>query len=147
MVPVSDPLAQTFIAHSVVLALKMLGMASLTTRQRIKKKVFANEEDAVKSGVKVKFDDPDVERVRRAHLNDLESIPAFWLVGGLYLTTGPCPVAATCLFRVYTASRVLYTLVYAIKPMPQVRGITFGIAHTITFYMGVRVVMHYWRAL
>ncbi|KAI5634770.1 MAPEG family domain-containing protein [Phthorimaea operculella] len=147
MVPVSDPLAQTFIAHSAVLALKMLGMACLTTRQRIKKQVFANEEDAVKPEARVSWNDPDVERVRRAHLNDLENIPAFWLVGGLYLTTGPCPVAATFLFRVYTASRVLYTLVYAIKPMPQVRGLAFGVANTITFYMGVRVVLHYFRAL
>ncbi|KAI5634771.1 MAPEG family domain-containing protein [Phthorimaea operculella] len=148
MVPVSEPLVETFVAHSAVLALKVLGMSFLTARQRIKKKVFANEEDAVRSGAKVKYDDPDVERVRRAHLNDLENIPVFWIVGGLYLTTGPSPVVATWLIRAFTASRVLHTLVYAVKPMPQpARGLAFGIANFITIYMGVKVVMHYFHAL
>lgn len=150
MVPVSydQPIVQTYFVYSGVLALKVLVMAPLTARQRYVKKVFANEEDAQKAKGVVKFDDPDVERVRRAHLNDLENIPVFWILGGLYLTTGPDPEVATWLFRIYTAGRILHSLVYAVKPMPPPsRGIAFGVSNLITWYMGWKVVSHYFNAL
>lgn len=149
MVPLSydQPIVQTYFVYSGVLALKVLVMGPLTGRQRFIKKVFANEEDIKGKGV-VKFDDPDVERIRRAHLNDLENIPVFWVLGALYLTTGPDPECATWLFRIYTAGRILHSLVYAVKPMPQPsRGIAFGVSSLITWYMGWKVVSHYFKAL
>ena len=44
--------------------------------------IFANPEDAASAGpnVKVIVGDPDVERVRRAHLNDLENIIPFTIL-------------------------------------------------------------------
>lgn len=150
MVPVSydQPIVQTYFVYSGVLALKVLVMAPLTARVRYSKKVFANEEDAARAKGVVKFDDPDVERVRRAHLNDLENIPVFWVLGALYLTTGPDAEVATWLFRVYTAGRILHSLVYAVKPMPPPsRGIAFGVSNLITWYMGWKVVSHYFNAL
>lgn len=150
MVPLSydQPIVQTYFVYSGVLALKVLVMSPLTARLRHKKKVFANEDDANKAKGVVKFDDPDVERVRRAHLNDLENIPAFWVLGGLYLTTGPDPEVATWLFRVYVAGRVLHSLVYAVKPVPQPsRGIAFGVSSLVSWYMGFKVVSHYINAL
>ncbi|XP_050358639.1 uncharacterized protein LOC126778924 [Nymphalis io] len=150
MVPVTiaEPAVQSYILYSSILALKVLGMAVLTARERYRKKVFANEEDAKKTKGIVKFDDPDVERVRRAHLNDLENIPVFWVLGALYLTTGPSSALATLLFRVYTAGRVLHTIVYAVKPLPQpARGIAYGIPYLIKWYMGVKIVSHYLTAL
>lgn len=142
-----NPAVQSYMFYSGVLALKVMGMAFLTSRQRYAKKVFANPEDAARGG-KVKFDDPDVERVRRAHLNDLENIPVFWVLGALYVTTGPSASLATTLFRVYTAGRVLHTFVYAVKPLPQpARGIAFAVPLFISFYMGVKVVQFYFSAL
>ncbi|CAK1548528.1 unnamed protein product [Leptosia nina] len=148
MVPVTitEPAVRSFLFYSGVLGLKVLSMAFLTARQRHKKNVFANSEDAaMKKGVAVvKFDDEDVERVRRAHLNDLENIPLFWVLGGLYLTTGPSAATAITLFRVYAAGRILHTIVYAVKPLPQPsRAIAFGVPLFITLYMGVQVVSHY----
>ncbi|CAF4883624.1 unnamed protein product [Pieris macdunnoughi] len=150
MVPVSitEPAVRSFLFYSGVLGLKVLSMAFLTARQRMKKKVFANPEDAAaKKSAVVKFDDEDVERVRRAHLNDLENIPLFWVLGGLYLTTGPSAATAITLFRVYTAGRILHTIVYAVTPLPQpARGIAFGVPMMITLYMGVTVASHYLSA-
>lgn len=144
----SETAAQSYMFYSGVLALKMMGVSILTSRQRYRKNVFANEEDAKTKNGKVKFDDPDVERVRRAHLNDLENIPAFWIVGALYLTTGPSSALATNLFRMYAAGRVLHTFVYAVKPLPQpARGIAFGVPFFITLYMGVKVIQYYSGAM
>lgn len=147
-ISLSDPAVQSYILYSSVLALKVLGVAILTSKARYAKKVFANEEDAKKAKGKVKYDDPDVERVRRAHLNDLENIPAFWVLGALYLTTSPETAWATLLFRLYAAGRIVHTIVYAVKPLPQpARGLAFGVPFIITLYMGVKVIQHYFTAL
>ncbi|XP_053602049.1 microsomal glutathione S-transferase 1 [Plodia interpunctella] len=149
MVSLSDPAVQSYALYSTILALKVLSMAFLTARARFSKKVFANEEDAVATTKgKVKYDDPDVERVRRAHRNDLENIPAFWILGALYLTTGPAASTAANLFRAYTAGRLIHTFVYAIKPMPQpARGIAFGVPLFIMIFMGFKVITFYASAL
>ncbi|KAJ8734014.1 hypothetical protein PYW07_014565 [Mythimna separata] len=146
-ISLDNPAVQSYLLYSGILGLKVLGMSLLTGRQRYKKKVFANPEDAARGG-KVKFDDPDVERVRRAHLNDLENIPVFWVLGALYVTTGPSAALATNLFRAVAAGRILHTIVYAVKPLPQpARAISFGIPFAISIYMGVKVVQFYFSAL
>ncbi|CAH0722593.1 unnamed protein product, partial [Brenthis ino] len=150
MVPVTflEPAVQSYIVYSGILGIKVLCMSALTGSKRFQKKVFANEEDAKSLKGVVKLDDPDVERIRRAHLNDLENIPVFWLLGGLYLTTGPSDEVAVNLFRVFTVCRVLHTIVYVVKPLPQpARGIAFGIPNLINWYMGVKIVQHFISAL
>nr|UYI58582.1 glutathione S-transferase 11 [Grapholita molesta] len=143
-----DPVVQSYIVYSAILALKLLSVSTLTAMKRISKKVYANPEDAVSLKGKVVLNDPDVERVRRAHLNDLENIPAFWLLGALYVTTAPVAAWATLLFRVYTAGRFIHTFVYAVVPLPQpARGIAYGIPYLIKWYMGIQVVLHYASAL
>ena len=73
--------------------------------------VFANPEDTTSGGT-VTYADSDVERVRRAHQNDLENIPIFLFASHFYLMTNPSAVVATNLIRVYTVARFLHTFVY-----------------------------------
>ena len=141
----ADPVVQTYILYTAILAVKLLALSPMTGLTRMIRGSFANPEDAklVKGG-KVKFDDPAIERIRRAHLNDLENIPAFWVLSALYITTDPVAAWATLLFRVYTAGRILHTIVYAIIPLPQpTRAIAFFIPASVSFYMGAQVIMHY----
>ena len=63
-------------------------------------------------GSKMALNDPDVERVRRAHLNDIENIIPFVLIAAIYLTTGPSLGTAKLLFRIFTAARYIHTFVY-----------------------------------
>lgn len=148
VIQLDNPVLQSFIVYSAILTLKLLSLGPMTGLQRFRKRVFANPEDAVGVNGKVKFDDPDIERVRRAHLNDLENIPAFWILGALYVTTSPAVAWATLLFRVFTAGRFIHTFVYAIKPLPQpTRAIAFFIPYVVLWYMGVQVVLYYLSAL
>ncbi|XP_038208522.1 uncharacterized protein LOC119829894 [Zerene cesonia] len=141
---ISEPAVRSFIFYSSVLALKMMFMSYLTLKKRVGKNVYANDEDAKARKGTVKYNDPDVERVRRAHLNDLENIPAFWVLGALYLTTGPSAAIAVTLFRVFAVCRIIYTIVYAVKPVPPpARGIAFGISSLISMYMGAHIVLYY----
>lgn len=143
-----DPLVQSYIVYSAILAVKLLFVGILTGMKRASRKVYANPEDAVRSGGKVTLNDPEVERVRRAHLNDLENIPAFWILGALYLTTNPAAAWATLLFRVFTLGRILHTIVYAIVPLPQpARALSFSIPYFIMWYMGFQVIVYYLTAL
>ncbi|KPJ13602.1 Microsomal glutathione S-transferase 1 [Papilio machaon] len=144
----SNPVVQSYIVYSAILALKLISVSTMTAIARMTRGVFANPEDAKTLKGKVKYDDPVVERIRRAHLNDLENIPAFWVLGALYLTTGPVAAWATLLFRVYAVSRIVHTIVYALIPLPQpARGIAFGVPYLIKWYMGFQVILYYISAL
>ncbi|XP_067640989.1 microsomal glutathione S-transferase 1 [Eurosta solidaginis] len=124
-----------------VLVIKMLLLSILTAIQRIKTKTFANPEDLMSKHQKVKFDNPDVERVRRAHRNDLENILPFLVIGFLYVLTNPSVGLAVNLFRAVGISRILHTIVYAVVVLPQPsRALSFFICLFVTVYMAIQVI-------
>uniref|UniRef100_A0A0A9YXL8 Microsomal glutathione S-transferase 1 n=1 Tax=Lygus hesperus TaxID=30085 RepID=A0A0A9YXL8_LYGHE len=134
-----NPVFKSYLFYSCILVLKVLLMAPLTARYRFAKKVFSNPEDYF-LGPKPKTlrTDDDVERVRRAHLNDLENIPFFFVSAFAYVLTGPNPWLANTLFRSYTLARIAHTLVYAVVVVPQpARAIAFFIGIGIKTYMSV----------
>uniref|UniRef100_A0A1B6M878 Microsomal glutathione S-transferase 1 n=1 Tax=Graphocephala atropunctata TaxID=36148 RepID=A0A1B6M878_9HEMI len=103
--------------------------------------VFASTEDITfnPKKAKVKYDDPDVERVRRAHLNDLENIPLFLIVALVYVMSDPNPWIANNIFRIFTLARIFHTIVYAVFPLPQpARALTFFVSNLATVYMTIQ---------
>jgi len=120
---------------------------------------------------KVKYDDADIERVRRyiiinfiylllvniyiyiylkpnffcrAHLNDLENIPPFIIVCFGYLLTIPNVYIATNLIRLFVASRIIHTIVYAVVVLPQpARGLSWFAGFATTVYMAVQVILSF----
>ncbi|XP_052864042.1 microsomal glutathione S-transferase 1-like isoform X3 [Anopheles cruzii] len=124
----------------------MLLMTPFTSITRVRKMAFANPEDtnAISRKLKPKLDDPDVERVRRAHLNDLENILPFFVVGFLYLLTDPVPFLAINLFRLVAVSRIVHTLVYAVFVVPQpARFLAYMGAMGPTAYMAFQTLLHF----
>uniref|UniRef100_A0AAZ3Q182 Microsomal glutathione S-transferase 1 n=1 Tax=Oncorhynchus tshawytscha TaxID=74940 RepID=A0AAZ3Q182_ONCTS len=107
---------------------------------------FANQEDtslASSTGDKKKLVrvDPDVERVRRCHQNDLENIIPFIVIGLLYTLTGPDLSTALLHFRVFVGSRLFHTVAYVL-PLPQPsRAVAFLIGLVTTSSMAYRVLM------
>ena len=78
----------------------------------------------------------------RAHRNDLENIVPFMLVALTYIATGPKPLVARLLFRLAALSRIMHTIVYAFRPVPQpTRAIAFFLSFFITIYMAFCVVI------
>lgn len=133
-----------FAFYAAILILKMMLMSFLTSLQRFRKKAFANPEDTVAHGVDVKQDDEDVERVRRAHLNDLENIPIFLLTGVLFVLSDPDLVFALMLFRLYTLTRIIHTIVYAIYVVRQpARFIAYIVGVVINIIMIVFVFINF----
>lgn len=140
----NNPVFSAYVFYSTILVLKMLAMAPLTARQRFRKKAFANPEDSVAFKGKLKLDDPDVERVRRGHQNDLENILPFITVAFFYTLIDPTEFLAVSLFRAYTVARILHTFVYTVVVIPQPsRAIAFGVGLAITIYMAGQVILHF----
>jgi len=142
---VSEAVFQSYALFSGILVVKMLLMSFLTARQRFANKSFANPEDvAHDKKAKVTTSDPDVERVRRAHLNDLENIVPFFVIGLLYCFTSPDPGTASLVFKIFTGARVTHTLVYAVFVIPQPsRALAWAVGQVCTLYMSAKVIMHF----
>ena len=93
---------------------------------------------------KVKFGDEDVERVRRAHRNDLENILPFFIAGFFYVLTNPSVFIAVNLFRAAAIARIVHTSVYAVVVVPQpARGIAFFVCIGATFYMSISTAIYF----
>ncbi|CAH1406736.1 unnamed protein product [Nezara viridula] len=143
----SNPVFRSYLVCNSVLVLKVMGMAPLIARHRFAKKIFISPEDTkMVQGAKVVESDPDIERCRRAHLNDIENIPLFFTAALGYLLTNPEPTLAINLMRLYTAARIAHTFVYAVVVVPQPsRVIAFGIGFGITGFMAVSTILKFFN--
>ncbi|XP_062538983.1 microsomal glutathione S-transferase 1-like [Armigeres subalbatus] len=133
---------RAYIFWSSVLVVKMLVMSFVTATHRFQKKAFVNQEDIAKTpDLKLKFDDPDVERVRRAHRNDLENILPYFVITFFYILTNPNPLVAIVLFRIVALARITHTLVYAVVVIPQpARAIAWLIPYVSSLYMAFHTI-------
>ncbi|XP_055615843.1 microsomal glutathione S-transferase 1-like [Toxorhynchites rutilus septentrionalis] len=142
-----DPeLFRTYAFWNVILVVKMLAMSQLTSLTRFRKMAFANPEDVspLSRKLKPKFDDPDVERMRRAHRNDLENILPFFVVAFLYLLTRPDPTLATHLIRAAAIGRIVHSIVYAVIVLPQpARLLSYGMTLLVTGFMACKCILHF----
>ncbi|KAB0804234.1 hypothetical protein PPYR_01204 [Photinus pyralis] len=130
-----------YLTYTSILVLKMMLMSILTSVQRRKHGVLTSPEDAPLLKPLRKSHD-DVDRVRRAHLNDMENIPLFFVVGFTYILTNPAPLIASYIFRIYTVSRIIHTFVYAIYVIPQpARGLAWVVGYLVNAYMAVRTII------
>ncbi|CAF2501650.1 unnamed protein product [Rotaria sp. Silwood2] len=123
----SNPVFAALASYSSMTLLKMLGMSTYTMIQRFRTGNFPTSEDDIykplinrfshfSSTTKSKND--IVERARNNHLNDLENIIPFVLIGFFYVSTRPKFDYALWHFRFFFLSRILYTIAYQ-APLPQ----------------------------
>ncbi|XP_077090739.1 microsomal glutathione S-transferase 1.2 [Siphateles boraxobius] len=134
-----------FSTYTTIVILKMMLMAPLTGYFRITRKAFQNPEDTAmikkdpEDRKKMLQANPDVERVRRCHHNDLENIIPFVVIGLLYALTGPDLSTALFHFRVFVGSRFIHTVSYVMSlPQPS-RGLSWTVGMITTFSMAYRV--------
>merc|ERR1711953_1539853 len=120
---VDQELFGVFAFYNAVVILKMLLMAFLTARQRFRTGSPVSSEDAGIVGNA--GPNEDVERVRRAHLNDLENILPFFCL--------------SILFMIFAACRIVHTVVYVLAlPQPS-RSLAFFGGVGVNFYMAFSI--------
>jgi microsomal prostaglandin-E synthase 1 len=124
----ANPTMRLFAVCAGILVLKMQLTVYVTTVLRNVKKVYVSPEDYAFWGRAPGAPDEQIERVRRAHRNDLESILPFLAVGFLAAASGAVSYdVAWWLFVPFTGARILHTIAYAFGLQPW-RSIFFGIA-------------------
>lgn len=141
---IEDEVFLAFSTYATIVILKMMLMAPLTGLFRFKQKAFSNQEDLwmaknAEEKKKMLRADPEVERVRRCHQNDLENIIPFIVIGLLYALSGPDLATAVLHFRVFVISRICHTVSYVLAlPQPS-RALSWVTGMFATFSMAYRV--------
>ncbi|XP_067661845.1 microsomal glutathione S-transferase 1-like [Haliotis asinina] len=134
-----NPVFPYFAFYATVVVLKTMAMSFVTAFHRITKKVFANAEDLVDKTKEKVSTHETVERVRRCHLNDLENVIPFVLVGLLYTASGPSLSSALLHFRIFTGARIFHTIAYLFAlPQPsRALGFFVGVIATVSMAYNV----------
>ncbi|XP_017263035.1 prostaglandin E synthase [Kryptolebias marmoratus] len=131
-----------FVFYAVLLVVKMYAIAVITGQLRLRKKAFANPEDALRhGGLQYHREDPYVERCRRAHLNDLENILPFLFLGAIYSLIGPSLSVARLHFLVFFVCRVLHSVAYLMPLQPPTRSVAYTVAQIPCISMAVQILM------
>jgi uncharacterized MAPEG superfamily protein len=132
-----DPAFRLFAVVSLLLVLKMMAVGNYTSFLRLRRNVFATPEDyALRAAMPPAVPDEDIERVRRAHRNDLENVLTFLFVGFVFVLLRPPLAAARIYLWGFLAARVLHSIFY-IRSMQPHRTIAFAVGAVL---MGAMIV-------
>lgn len=119
----------------LVLKAQVLGAATAATRAKLKK--FINPEDAVRlGGERVNPDDERVQRIFRAHRNDLENLLPFFVGGTLYILSGAATTGGMAYFGVFVLARYAHTFAY-LRQKARLRRDAFTLGWLVTIVMSL----------
>ncbi|XP_010765665.1 prostaglandin E synthase [Notothenia coriiceps] len=131
-----------FVFYAVLLVIKMYILAIITGQVRLRKKAFANPEDALRhGGLQFHREDPYVERCRRAHINDLENILPFLFLGAIYSMIGPSLPVARLHFLVFFLARVLHSVAYLFALQAPTRSLAYIVAQIPCVSMALQILV------
>lgn len=142
----SNEAFQAYAVCAAVLVLKMIASALYTGYVRSRVKGYVNPEDAQFGGPGVAAapqEHPDVARALRIQRNDLENIPAFWVIGLLYVLSGGSAFGAAVYGWIFTLARIAHTVAYA-RGMQPARALLFGVGALVNVGLAVNVI---WKSL
>ena len=113
-----DSTVRLYVLCAAILVLKMAFTGSATGIVRMRRGVYVTPEDYAFMGKPATAPDEAVERLRRAHQNDLENIVPFLIIAFPYALSGPSHAVAGGLFAVFTIARLLHTVTYLASMQP-----------------------------
>lgn len=127
--------------------MKLLVMSPITIMFRVTTGRYMNLED-VQFGEK----DPEkqkrglvpyepINRVKRAHINDIENIVPFCIISLMYIATQPAVATAVLLFKVFTATRLAHSVIYLFAIPQPCRLIAFLVGFGVNIFMVEQVIM------
>jgi uncharacterized MAPEG superfamily protein len=84
---------------------------------------------------------PEVARIKRLHLNDLENIPIFLVLGLLFVIMGGSQEGAQAYFYTFVIARILHTVVYLAGLQPW-RTLTWAVQVLVMIGLAVQILLH-----
>jgi microsomal prostaglandin-E synthase 1 len=136
----ADPVFQAYTLAVAIIVVTLYALGFLTAKRRAERKIVVNHEDvSVNRGASVAdAEHPDVLRIKRAHLNLMESAIPFFAIGLLYTFTGPSVSLARALFGVFVVARLCHAIFYVSARQP-LRTAMFALGALTNVVMVVQV--------
>ncbi len=137
---ISQPVFHAYALSVCVVVFMLYGLGFNTALVRNQRKIVVNREDAnINGGATVAdTDHPDVLRIKRAHLNLIESAVPFFAIGLLFCLTSPSLGFARALFAVFVVARLLHASFYLAAKQP-FRTAVFAVGTIVNLTMLVQV--------
>lgn len=146
MYTIENPVFATYIIAAAIMVLKIMCQGWMTVYRMIKSDSGLASPEDVQVGIinknphKEQLEINDyVDRSRRMHRNDLENIPAFLVVGLLFVAISPSLILAQILMYGFVLARFLHAIAYATKRTHEVRATFYTIGSLIVMYMALHV--------
>jgi glutathione S-transferase len=135
-------LLQTYALTAIVLELKMAAIAVVQGQGRMSAGQFVLPEDAkmFHGGEAATAGAPIVHRASHAWRNDLENIPIFLILAGIYVMAGLSAKAFAFYCFVFMVMRILHTYTF-IKAMQPWRTIAYTIGTLAMFAMMIHILV------
>lgn len=136
----AQPAFQLYALICAILVLIMYSLGFLTAKRRNERKVVVNKEDVgINGGANVgDVDHPDVQRIKRAHTNQLENAVPFFAIGFLYCLTDPSMLWTRIFFFTFLGMRLFHAIFYLGAKQP-FRTLSFGVGAIVNVAMAVQV--------
>jgi uncharacterized MAPEG superfamily protein len=141
-----NPVFAAYAVAAALMVLKVMGQGWMTVARMMRVRGgWASPEDLRPGPINPAPDpsqlalDDYVDRSRRIHRNDLENIPAFWMVGLLFVLIDPPRALAQGLFAGFVLARIGHFLAYARQRSHEVRATFYSIGSLIVIYMAGHV--------
>ena len=139
---IEEELFNCWAYYAGLLLFKMLLMSAITGFLRIGKGIFLNQEDASFLSGQVS-NDATIDRVKRAHVNDMENIYVYIFLSYIYMCTNPAVSTAIFTFKVFVWARFAHTIIYVFQ-VPQPGRITaFIVGQLSCAYMAMHVLSYF----
>lgn len=143
-----NPLFATYVIAAAILILKAAAMAWLVVIRMIRENGgFRSPEDIRKTLANPKPHplqlEPNerVERLRRIQLNDLESLPYFFVAGFLWILTEPSLLLAQWLLYGYVVTRLAHFVAYLTAQIHDIRALLWTPGSLILIYMAASTLL------
>lgn len=141
-----NPVFAAYAIAAALMVLKLMGQGWMTVALMVRTDAgLLNPEDlratvANRNPLPEQLDlNPQVERSRRMQRNDLESIPAFLVIGLVFVTTEPPLWLAALLFALFVLARIAHTLAYATAQNHEVRAAFFSVGSIVVIALALWV--------
>jgi glutathione S-transferase len=143
-----NPLFVAYLIAASIMILKLMGQGWMTVYRMIRADAGLLNPEDLKPGPANRNPRPeqlelneDVDRSRRTHGTDPESIPAFLVCGLLYVAIEPPAVLAGILFFLFVAARLAHTAAYLTGQRHEVRATFFSIGSIVVVIMALHILL------
>jgi glutathione S-transferase len=141
-----NPVFVSYAVAGALMVLKLMGQGWMTVLRMMRSEAgLLNPEDLL-PGPANRHPHPDqlapndyVERSRRMHRNDLESIPAFLACGLLFVATGPSLALTNVLMVLFVLARLAHSVAYATGQRHEMRATFFSVGSLVVVVMALYV--------